>query len=306
MHAYGGVDVLQYEDAPRAEPSEDEVLIRVAAAAVNPVDAKVRQGHFRAPGVTLPITPGYDISGVVEKTGAKVTKFNAGDAVYAYLSLKRGGAYAEFAIAKESETAAKPPSLSHEEAAAVPLAGSTAWQGLIDIAKLEAGQTVLIHAGAGGVGSFAIQIAKARGAKVIATASAANQDLLKQLGVDQAIDYRATRFEDVAKDVDVVLDPIAGETMKRSYGVLKKGGMLVSLLDDPDLNELKARGIRGTAFLVSPKAATLEELTKLVEAKRLKPIVSQVLPLADAAKAHEKIETGHTRGKIVLKVANAR
>ncbi|HEX8679092.1 MAG TPA: NADP-dependent oxidoreductase, partial [Chthoniobacterales bacterium] len=246
IHGYGGIDVLKYEDAPRPEPTEDELLVRVIAAGVNPVDAKVRLGHFRPPGVKMPLIPGYDISGVVEKTGGKVTKFKPGDAVYAYLSLKRGGAYAEFAIVKESEAALKPPSLSHEEAAAVPLAASTAWQGLNEIAKLEAGQTVLIHGGSGGVGVFAIQIAKARGAHVIATASPANQELLKQLGADQTIDYRATRFEDVVKDVDVVLDPIAGETMKRSYGVLKKGGMLVSLLDDPDPAELKARGIRGT------------------------------------------------------------
>ena len=303
-HAYGGPDVLKVEDAPRPEPKDDEILVRVFAAGVNPVDAKVRAGAFKQPGAPMPFIPGYDISGVVEKTGAKATKFKAGDEVYAYLSLERGGAYAEYAIAKESELAAKPKTLTHEQAAAVPLAALTAWQALFEKAKLTEGQTVLIHGGSGGVGSFAVQMAKARGAKVIATASAANQDFLKELGADQAIDYRAQKFEEVAKDVDVVLDTVAGETLRRSYDVVKKGGFIVSVLEPPNKAELEKRGIRGTVFLVQPNAQQLADIAQMIDGKKVKPFVSQTFPLAEVQKAHAAIETGHTRGKIVLKVSD--
>ena len=301
-HSYGSPEVLKYEQVPRPEPADDEILVRVVAAGVNPVDAKVRAGLFKQPGVQLPLTPGYDIAGVVEKAGAKVTKFKAGDDVYAYLSLKRGGAYAQYAIAKESEAAPMPKTLIHEEAAAVPLAALTAWQALIETAKLQQGPTVLIHGGSGGVGSFAVQIAKARGAKVIATASAANQDYLKELGADQTIDYRAQKFEEVVKDVDVVLDTVAGDTLKRSYDVVKKGGFIVSILEPPNKAELEKRGIRGTAILVEPNAAQLSEIGKLIDAKKVKPFVSQTFPLDQAQRAHLAIESGHTRGKIVLKI----
>jgi NADPH:quinone reductase-like Zn-dependent oxidoreductase len=303
-HNFGGTDVLQYEDAPRPEPGEDEILIRVMAAGVNPVDAAIRSGRFaRMLGTQLPVTPGLDVAGVVESAGGKVTKFKPGDAVYACLSIRRLGGYAEFAIAKETEASPKPKGLSFEGAASMPVAAGTAWEALVENARLGPGQTVLIHGGSGGVGSFAIQIAKARGAKVIATASAANQDFLKELGADQTIDYNATKFEDVAKEVDVVLDSVAGETLQRSYGVVKKGGIIVSLLEPPDKAQLDAHGIRGMALMASPDMNMLGELSKLVEAKKLKPIVSKVFPLAEAAKAQDAIETGHTRGKIVLRVA---
>jgi NADPH:quinone reductase-like Zn-dependent oxidoreductase len=189
VHEYGGPEVLKYEDTPRPEPKEDQILVRVIAAGVNPVDDASRSEKYaKFFGITLPFIPGYDIAGVVEKTGAKISKFKPGDSVYAYLSLKAGGAYAEYAVATEVEAAPKPKSISFVEAAGVPVVALTAWQALIDTAKLSAGHTVLIHGGSGGVGSFAIQIAKARGAKVLATASTANQDLLKQLGADVAID----------------------------------------------------------------------------------------------------------------------
>ena len=303
-HSFGGPEVLKYEDAPRPEPKENELLVRVIAAGVNPVDAKVRQGMFKMPGTQLPLVTGYDVSGVVEKAGLKATKFKPGDPVYAYLDLSRGGGYAEYAIVKESEAAAKPRSITHEQAAAVPLAALTSWQALIETGKLAEGQTVLIHGGSGGVGSFAVQIAKARGAKVIATASAANQEFLKELGADQTIDYRATKFEEVAKDVDVVLDTVAGETLKRSYDVVKKGGIIVSILDMPEKAELDKRGIRGTAILVKPSSEMLAEIAKLIDAGKVKPFVTKTFPLAEATEAHKAIETGHTRGKIVLRVAD--
>ncbi len=185
----------------------------------------------------------------------------------------------------------------------MPLAALTAWQALVDTAQLHAGQTVLIHGGSGGVGSFAIQIAKARGAKVIATASTANQDLLEDLGADVAIDYTKIKFEDVAKDVDVVLDTVGGETLARSYGVVKKGGIITSLRGRPDQAELDRYGIRGAPIAVKPDAKELTEITKLIEEKKIRPIVSQVLPLSQAAQADEHAETHHTRGKVVLKIA---
>ena len=305
VHEYGGPEALKYEDAPRPEPKEDEVLVRVMAAGVNPVDTYVRQGSLAKRGMdNRPLIPGYDISGVVVETGANISNFKVGDAVYAYLPVARGGGYAEFAVAKEGEMALKPKNIDFEKAAAVPLAATTAWQALVDTAKIQKGQTVLIHGGSGGVGSFAVQIAKARGAKVIATASTANQDLLRQLGVDEPIDYTKTKFEDVVKDVDVVLNAVRGDTLARSYGVVKKGGIIVSITGEPDQAECAKHGIRGVGLMAHPDAKALEELTQLIEANKIMPIVSQVFPLAEAAKAQEQIETHHTRGKIVLKVAN--
>jgi NADPH:quinone reductase-like Zn-dependent oxidoreductase len=305
VNEYGGPEVLKYQDAPKPEPKNDELLVRVMGAAVNPVDTYVRQGKLSLGGqMHGPIIIGYDISGVVEKTGADANKFKAGDEVYCYLSVMRGGGYAEFAVAKESETALKPKNINFVEAAAVPLAATTAWQALVDKAKIEKGQTVLIYGGSGGVGSFAVQIAKARGAKVSATASTAHQALLKQLGVDQAIDYTTTKFEDVVKDVDVVLNCVRADALNRSYGVVKKGGIIVSITDEPDQTECAKHGIRGTRMGAHPDSNVLEELTRLIEAKKITPIVSQTFPLAAAMKAHQQIETHHTLGKIVLKVAD--
>src|ERR1700693_4656145 len=304
VDGYGGPEVLKYQDVPKPEPKNDEILVRVMAAAVNPVATYVRQGKlFKNRDSQGPVILGYDIAGTIEKPGTDAKKFKAGDAVYCYLSVMRGGGYAEFAVAKESESALKPQNINFEEAAAVPLAGTTAWQALIDSAKIDKGQTVLIHGGSGGVGSFAIQIAKAHGAKVIATASTAHQSLLKQLGVDQAIDYTTTKFEDAVKDVDVVLNCVRADAHSHSYGVVKKGGIVVSITDEPDQNECARHGIRGTRMGAHPDSRVLEELTKLIEAGKMKPIVSQTLPLAEASKAHEQIETHHTPGKIVLKVA---
>jgi len=245
---------------------------------------------------------GYDMAGVVVKTGAKVTKLRVGDPVYAYLLW--GGGWAEYCISNEGESAIKPKSLSFTDAASVPLAALTAWQALIDIGKIQAGQKVLIHGGSGGVGSFAIQIAKVRGAHVIATASTANQDLLKQLGADVAIDYTKQKFEEIAHDVDLVLDPVGRDTLARSYGVVKKGGMVITIVSRCDETELKKHEIRGASLSSHPNAAELTEITKLIEAGKIKPVVSQVLPLTDAAKADAQAATHHTRGKIVLKIAD--
>jgi NADPH:quinone reductase-like Zn-dependent oxidoreductase len=302
-HEYGGPEVLKYEDAPVPEPKENEVLVRVIASGVNPADPLIVSGKYAKEfGTHLPLIPGYDMAGVVEKIGAKITKLKVGDSVYAYLLW--GGGWAEHVVTNEGEAALKPKSLSHIEAAAVPLAALTAWQALIDTAKLQAGQTVLVHGGSGGVGSFAIQIAKAHGARVIATASTANQDLLKNLGADVAIDYTKTKFEDVAKDVDLVLDPVGKETLARSYAVVKKGGFIVTLVARPDQAELDKHGLHGASLSSKPDANELAEITKLIEEKKIRPIVTKILPLSEAAKADEQAATHHTRGKIVLKIAD--
>src|SRR5437879_1453694 len=306
VHEYGGPEVLKVDDVPRQVPKENESLVKVIAAGVNPVDSAARSQKFaQFLNIKLPAIPGYDIAGVIEKTGATVTKLKAGDPVYAYIALDKGGGYAEYALATEKETSPKPKSLSCVEAAAVPLVSLTAWQALVDTAKLSAGQAVLIHGGSGGVGTFAIQIAKARGAKVLATASTPNQDLLKQLGADVAIDYTKQKFEDVAKDVDVVLDCVGKDTLQRSYGVVKKGGFIVTLVASPDPVQLEKHGIHGSDLSVAPNSGELAEITKLIEQKKIKVVVSNALPLNEAAKAQEQAATRHTRGKIVLKVSEA-
>jgi NADPH:quinone reductase-like Zn-dependent oxidoreductase len=303
IHEYGGPEVLKLEDLPRPEPKENEVLVRVIASGVNPADPLIVSGKYAKEfGTHLPLIPGYDVAGIIEKRGAKITKLKVGDSVYGYVLW--GGGWAEYAVMTEGEAAIKPASLDYIQAAAVPLTALTAWQALIDAAKLTAGQTVLIHGGSGGVGTMAIQIAKARGAKVIATASTPNQDLLKQLGADVVIDYTKTKFEDFAKDVDVVLDPIGRDTLARSYAVVKKGGFIATLVSRLDQTELDKYGIRGESIASKPDAIELAEITKLIEAKKIKPIVTQVLPLTEAMKALQQAETHHTRGKIVLKVAD--
>ena len=302
-HEYGAPEVLKIEGVPRPKPNEDEALVRVIASGVNPADPLTLSGKYaREFGTHLPLIPGYEIAGVVEKTGANVTKLKVGDAVYGYPTF--GGGWAEYITVKEWEIAAKPKTLNFVEAAAVPMGALTAWQALVDVAKLQPGQTVLIHGGSGGVGSFAIQIAKARGARVIATASTANQDLLKQLGADVAVDYTKTKFEDVAKDVDAVLDPVGKETLARSYGVVKKGGIVMSLVARPDPAEIKKRGIRGAGISVHPDAEDLAEIAQLIDAGKIKPIVTQVLPLSEAIAAEKQAATHHTRGKVVLQISD--
>ena len=302
-HEYGAPDVLKLEQVQKPEPNDDEALVRVIASSVNPADPLTLSGKYAKEfGTHLPLIAGYDIAGVVEKTGANVTKLKVGDAVYGYPTF--GGGWADYVAVKEWEVAAKPKSLNFVESAAVPMAALTAWQALVDVAKLQPGQTILIHGGSGGVGSFAVQIAKARGARVIATASTKNQDLLKQLGADVAVDYTKTKFEDVARDVDAVLDPVGKETLARSYGVVKKGGIVMSLVARPDPAELQKRGIRGTGIASHADADDLSEIAQLIDAGKIKPIVTEVLPLNDAVKAQQQAATHHTRGKVVLRIAD--
>jgi NADPH:quinone reductase-like Zn-dependent oxidoreductase len=301
IHQYGGPEVLAQVEMQRLTPGADEVLIKVQAASVNPIDWKLRAGHMKEVfPLTFPSTLGWDISGIVEEAGNKVTQFKRGDEVYALIKV---GGYAEYAIAQENVVAKKPRTVDHVQAAAVPVAGLTALQALFEVAQLRAGQKVLIHAAAGGVGNFAVQLAKARGAYVIGTASSRNQTFLGDLGVDKAVDYQKTRFEDAVRDVDVVLDTIGGETLERSFKVLKKGGILVSLVQPPS-QELAAKyGVRALFYGGHASSSDLAEIAKLIDDGKVKPVVETVLPLAEARRAHELSETGHARGKIVLKVA---
>lgn len=302
FHEYGGPEVLKYEDAPKPEPAAGELVIRVHATSINPVDWKVRAGHMKGMiNYTLPLIPGWDVSGVVESAGAG-THMKPGDEVYSKPDLSRNGTYAEFVAVKESEVAAKPKSIDHITAASIPLAGLTAYQALYDAANLSAGQKLLIHGAAGGVGTFAIQLAKLRGAYIIATASKKNHDFLKSLGANECIDYNTTKFEDVVRDADVVLDTITGETMERSWPVVKKGGILVSILEPPKPEKAAAHGCRCHHTFVQSNAAELTELAKLVDSGKLKPIIEKVYPLSEARAAQESNAQGHTRGKIVLRV----
>jgi NADPH:quinone reductase-like Zn-dependent oxidoreductase len=306
IHNYGGPEVLRYEDVSRPQPGTGEVLIRIHAAGVNPVDWKIREGYLKDMlPCSLPLIPGWDVSGVVEEAGPGVSRLKKGDEVYGMPDISRDGAYAEYMVARESEIALKPKSLHHTHAAGVPMGALTAWQAMFDTAQLRAGQRVLIHAGTGGVGHFAVQLAKWKGAHVIATASTRNQELLRELGADEPIDYTTQRFEDVAQDVDVVLDTMGGETQERSWRVLKKGGILVSLTEPPSAEKAQEHGVRAIFHSSHPSSAQLAEIAALIDSGKLKPLIDRIVPLSEARRAQELSQSGRTRGKIVLRVKDA-
>lgn len=301
IHEFGGTEVLKDDTIALPQPSDDEVLVRVHASSVNPIDAKIRSGD-RGDPEKLPITLGRDLSGVIESCGTRVSGLRAGDQVFAMLGWDRGG-HAEHVVVKAVEMAPKPSNLSHVEAAAVPLAALTAWQGLIDHGGLKSGQRVLIHGGAGGVGHFAIQIAKAKGAWVATTCSARDFDFVRKLGADQAIDYKAEAFEDILKDIDLVFDLIGGETQDKSFKVLRHGGALISTLEEPDKAKALAKAATAKHYMATPNAAELAEIGRLIEDGKIRPVVAQTFPLADVARAESALEQGHVQGKIVLTVA---
>jgi NADPH:quinone reductase-like Zn-dependent oxidoreductase len=303
IHAYGKVGVLAYEDAPVPVIAPDELLVRVVAASVNPVDWKIREGYLRRMiSHTLPLTLGWDVSGVVEAVGAGVSRFKVGDAVFSRPDIKRNGTYAEYVAIREDEAAYKPRTVSHVEAASLPLAGITAWESLFTAARLAEKQRVLIHAGSGGVGSLAVQLAKSRGAFVIATTSGRNRAFVESLGADEVIDYRAESFADVVQDVDAVFDTIGGEVQDASWPVLKPGGILVSIVSPPPEERAQALGLRSAFVFIEPNAEILAHLSELVDGGRLRPIVGAEFALEDIAKAHALSQTGRAVGKIVLYV----
>ncbi|MEU4038917.1 NADP-dependent oxidoreductase [Streptomyces collinus] len=302
VEQWGGPENLIEKDIERPEPGLNEVLVRVHAAGVNPVDWKTRASGSVIDWGTVPAV-GWDVSGTVEAVGPGVSLYRPGDEVFGMpLFPRQAGGYAEYVVAPARHFAPKPTGLTHVEAAALPLAALTAWQALVDTAGVRPGERVLVHAAAGGVGHLAVQIAKARGAYVIGTASSGKHDLVRALGADEVIDYRAVRFEDVVGDVDVVLDGLGGQNAERSLKVLKAGGRLITL-PGPDDVPTAPDGVRAVWMLVEPDHLGLREIAALVERGALKPVVDTVLPLAEAAKAHEIGEQGRTTGKIVLTVA---
>ncbi|MEU2394805.1 NADP-dependent oxidoreductase [Streptomyces sp. NPDC007369] len=301
---WGGPEVLTEVETARPEPGLNEILVRVHAAGVNPVDWKTRASGALIGWGEVPMV-GWDVSGTVEAVGPGVTLYRPGDEVYGMPHFPRqAGGYAEYVVAPARHFARKPASLDHVQAAALPLAALTAWQALVDGADVRPGDRVLVHAAAGGVGHLAVQIAKARGAYVIGTASAAKHGLLRGLGADEVVDYRSQDFTEVVADVDVVLDALGGEVARRSLEVLKPGGRLVSLPGPDDVPAGAAeRGVHAAWTLVEPDRKGLEEIAALADRGLLKPLVETVLPLEQAAKAHEIGEQGRTTGKIVLTVA---
>ena len=312
IHAFGGPEVMHHEEVAQPVPADNELLVKVYASGVNPVDRVVREGTSAAMKytLTLPLTLGWDATGVVAAVGREVTSFKVGDAVYGVPNFPGDGSYAEYCAAKASQFAHKPTSLSYLEAAAVPLAGLTAWTALFAFGKLQAGQRVLIQGAAGGVGGLAVQFAKAKGAYVIGTASADDMDYLRQLGTDEVIDYRSQKFEEVVRDVDVVLEASSvrdnAERVK-AISVLKKGGIFVSVNTDFPFDEavhtaLAHQQATGELSANQPRQEWLMEMAQLIDAGQVQVLVGRVFPLAQVADAHRESPTGSVRGKLVLEI----
>ena len=303
IHEFGGPDVLRTDNIAVPAPADDEVLVKVYATSINPIDWKIRKGASQAKfPVTLPFTLGWDVSGVVEQKGDNVTGFEVGAEVYSRPSPARNGAYAEYIVIKASEVARKPNTIDHVHAASVPLAGLTAWQGLFEHGKLQKGERVLIHAASGGVGTFAVQFAKWKGAYVIGTTSEKNIDLVKQLGADEVIDYKNEQFDEKLKDVDLVFDMVGSDTQKRSIKVLKNGGRLVTTVKPEDSQEAQDKNIHVQGYMALSKPADLAQIADLIDNGKIKPVIAKLLTLDVAQEAQELSEKGHVAGKIVLKV----
>jgi NADPH:quinone reductase-like Zn-dependent oxidoreductase len=304
IHQFGPPEVLSLEDVPTPEPRSGEIVVQVKAAGVGPWDASIRRGKS-ALTQSLPLILGSDFSGAVHAIGPGVQGLAVGDEVFGVTNDCFTGAYAEYAIAKWTMAARKPKRLNHTHAASVPVVAVTAWQMVFEFAQLSSGKSVLIHGGAGNVGAYAVQLAKRAGAVVIATASATDVWYVHSLGADGVVDYRANRFEERVKEIDVVLDTVGGETLERSYGVLKRGGMLVSSAAQPSKEKTDQCGVRGLFFLAQVTTERLSKIAELIEAGELKTQVGEVLWLEEARQGHEMLEGApHRRGKIVIKIAD--
>ena len=299
IHRFGGPEVLQIDEIAKPEPSDGKLLIRVSAASVNPVDYKIRQGGYpKVSDKDLPVTLGRDVAGVVETPGGD---FAAGDEVYAHLDWADGG-YAELALCAPEGVAAKPSSIGMVEAAAVPLAATTAWQGLFDHGGLKAGERVLIHGASGGVGAFAVQFAHIAGAQVIATASADEIDRVRRLGADRVIDHKAEKFEDEVHDVDLVFDLVGKDTQERSFQTLRRGGRLISTVQEPDAAKAADAGVTARRYMATPNGGELAHFARLIDAGQVTVTVARVFGLEEASEAHRFLEQDHPHGKVVLKV----
>jgi NADPH:quinone reductase-like Zn-dependent oxidoreductase len=303
IHEYGGRETLRYEESPMPQMSNQDVLIKVVAAAVNPVDWKIREGYLKEMiSYQFPLILGWDLSGIVDKVGDEVTGFTPGDAVYSRPELSRDGAYAEYIAVRATELARKPETVSFAEAASIPLAGITAWEAVINRGRIAEGQSILIHAAAGGVGSLAVQLAKWKGAHVYATCSERNLALVKSLGADEVVDYEKNRFQDIVRDVDVVFDTIGGQVQEASWSVLKPRGMLVSIVQPPSQERANQVNVRGEFVFIQPSSEILGELSHLVDNGTIRPVVGAEFSLKDVTRAHELSESGRARGKIVVHV----
>jgi len=304
IHSYGGPELMQFEDAPVPACGADDLLVRVVAAGVNPIDWKMRSGAMAAQlPKPFPITLGSDAAGTVTALGGAVRGFEVGDEVFFYAEFARGGTYAEYVAVDASQVAKKPRTVSFSTAAALPTPGQAAWTALIETAKVERGQRVLIHGGAGALGTIAVQLAKEQGARVIATASGDGVALVKSLGADEVIDYRTQRFEQLARDIDIVLDTLGGPTQEASWATMRKGGILVATAMPPSPERAAAAGVRAAFVFTPPRGAVLAQLAQRVDDGRLRVVVGQELALADAAQAHRLGESGKARGKMILHVA---
>jgi NADPH:quinone reductase-like Zn-dependent oxidoreductase len=298
VRQWGGWDATNIEDVERPQPAAGEVLVRVKATSVNPLDWAIREGYLQQ-YVSLPYMLGSDVSGDIEALGEGVEGLEVGMPIYGMKGM-RGGAYAEYTSMLPNELAKKPNTLSYQEAAAVPHAALTAWQILFDVGELTEGQRVLIHAAAGGVGHYAVQFAKLKGAYVIGTGSAQNEAFIHELGADEFVDYPNTPFESVVKDVDLVLDTVGYDTTARSYQVLKPGGMLVSIVNPPSVEALEKYNIRATMYGAHPDTAQLTEIAHLIDDGKVKPHINQVLQIDQVQEAHRLSQGRHVRGKLVL------
>ncbi len=300
IHRFGGPEVLQVDTLEQSLPDALQVLVRVHAASINPVDFKIRNGQYPAVKEDrLPYALGRDVSGVVEKCGAQATGFKVGDEVLGVVGIG-GGGYAEKTVIDQQALARKPATLDHVHAAAIPLAGTTAWQGLFRYGQLKSGQSVLIHGGSGGVGHFAVQFAHAKGARVLTTVSTENLGFARELGADVVIDYKTQRFEDQAKDLDMVFDLIDGETRERSWKCLKRGGILVSTLTEPSQEKALKHGVHAMRYTVEANGADLADILDLVASGKVRPHVQKTFRLEEAASAMAAVERGGAVGKIAL------
>jgi NADPH:quinone reductase-like Zn-dependent oxidoreductase len=299
---YGAqVEILE---VPRPQLLADSVLIEVHASSVNPVDGIVQAGYLKEMmPITFPFTMGFDVSGVVLEVGEQVSKFKIGDEVFSRPNGMQAGTIAEFSVIKEEELALKPSNISHQETASIPLVGLTAFQAMVTKANLQKGQKILIHAGSGGVGTLAIQIAKHLGAFVATTTSGSNTEMVKNLGADIVIDYKTQNFEDEIKDYDVVFDMMGGDIMNRSFKVLKKGGCLVSIKSFEDTKGLaKQYGLKFESFFMWPSGEMLRQLAQLISDGALKPVIDRTFSIDQLKEAYDYLNTGRAKGKIVIEV----
>jgi NADPH:quinone reductase-like Zn-dependent oxidoreductase len=302
---YGDKEELKEKDLPKPEPAADEVLIEEHAAAVNPIDWKLRYGYLKEKlPFDFPIVLGWDVSGIVKETGKDVSSFQKGDRVFVRPELTNRGTYAEYTTAREDLAARMPDNIDFKEAAAVPLAGLTAYQCLIDVGELDSNSKVLIHAGAGGVGSFGIQIAKSLGAYVAATGSTKNVEFLKSLGADEVIDYTKDDFSQILENYDLVIDTLGGEIQDKSLKILREGGMLVSIVEEPDQEKADELGVTAKLHWLIPDGEELAALAEMMENETLKPVIGSVFPFSEQGvkDAHELSETHHARGKIIIEI----